>query len=82
MMSHLKHIALVLVIAGIVVAGWLVWKHATESKTINSYRECVDAGNPIQEMYPQVCVTKDGQRFVTPGAQSSQPPNEGPLPAQ
>ena len=82
MMSSLKNVALALLVIGVVVAGWLVWKHVRTSDTVNTYRECVDAGNPIQEKYPQVCVTKDGKRFVTPGAQSSQPPNEGPIPGQ
>lgn len=33
-------------------------------KVITSFEECADAGNPIQETYPEVCVTPDGKSFV------------------
>ncbi len=31
---------------------------------INSYQECVNAGNPIMESYPRQCNTQDGKHFV------------------
>jgi hypothetical protein len=31
---------------------------------INSFQECVDAGNPVMESYPRQCMTKDGKNFV------------------
>lgn len=31
---------------------------------ITSYQECVDAGYPVQESYPEVCVTPDGDSFT------------------
>lgn len=37
-----------------------------KTNDINSFEECVAAGNPVQESYPPVCVTSDHQRFVGP----------------
>ena len=34
------------------------------SSSVTSYTECVEAGNAVQMSYPEVCTTKDGQRFV------------------
>lgn len=31
---------------------------------IQSFQDCVDAGNPIQMSYPEVCVTADGESFT------------------
>ena len=31
---------------------------------INSFEQCVDAGNPVMESYPRQCTTKDGKHFV------------------
>ncbi|MCF7865909.1 hypothetical protein K9L67_02530 [Candidatus Woesearchaeota archaeon] len=31
---------------------------------INSYKECVDAGNDIMESNPRQCMTKEGQIFI------------------
>ena len=31
---------------------------------INSFEECVDAGNPVVETYPRQCITQDGTHFV------------------
>ena len=31
---------------------------------INSFEECVSAGNPVMESYPQQCRTADGKHFV------------------
>lgn len=33
-------------------------------KTISSYQECADAGFPIQESYPERCLTSDGRTFI------------------
>jgi len=34
------------------------------NQEINSFDECVAAGNPVLESYPEQCRTKDGQSFV------------------
>jgi len=37
-----------------------------EVKSINSFQECKDAGNPIMESYPERCMTPDGRSFDNP----------------
>ncbi|HEU4967111.1 MAG TPA: hypothetical protein VFT53_06605 [Candidatus Saccharimonadales bacterium] len=44
--------------------------------SVNSYDDCVRAGNPVQMTYPSVCVGAGGQRFVNPAEQAP----GGPLP--
>lgn len=34
------------------------------TKSINSFEDCIAAGNPAMESYPRQCITKDGQHFV------------------
>jgi hypothetical protein len=44
---------------------WFVWMRPIQSEaSIDSFEACVRAGNPIQESYPEVCLTKSGKRFV------------------
>lgn len=33
---------------------------------IKTFEQCVQAGNPVQITYPEVCLTKDGKRLVNP----------------
>jgi hypothetical protein len=33
-------------------------------KGITTFKECADAGYPIQESYPEQCSTPDGRSFV------------------
>lgn len=33
-------------------------------KAPTNFKECVAAGNPVQESYPEVCRTKDGRSFT------------------
>ena len=40
--------------------GW----GAMPTSSIDSYEECVAAGNPIMESYPRQCRTEDGKHFV------------------
>ena len=35
-----------------------------ESSSITNFEECIVAGNPVMESYPQQCRTSDGQHFV------------------
>ena len=40
---------------------------------VSSYSQCIHLdGSIIQESYPSVCITEDGQRFVQPTPQASQ----------
>jgi len=59
-------VALVILILALGTVGYLVYKNAT-SRTLNitTYQDCAKAkGSLIQESFPPVCVTKDGQRFT------------------
>lgn len=35
-----------------------------EQKAINSFEDCVEAGNPVMESYPRQCMTAEGKNFV------------------
>jgi len=37
-----------------------------QTSEITTFQECVDAGNPVLESFPEQCVTEDGQSFVNP----------------
>lgn len=51
---------------------WLIWIRPIQKETtISTFDECVRAGNPIQETYPEVCLTKHGKRFVNPRQQQA-----------
>ena len=56
-------------IVGIVLC--LVISNLTQNKSIeiNTFQECVDAGNPVAESYPEQCFA-DGKSFSNP-AQSA-----------
>jgi len=47
------------ILALILLVGCL----ATETP-INSFEDCIDAGNPAMESYPRQCRTPDGEVFV------------------
>jgi len=63
---------LVVVLALLLVIAIYVWDINTRdnAKSIDSFAECVAAGNPIMESYPEQCVA-NGQSFSNP-AQSIQ----------
>jgi len=46
-------------VAKLVERGW-----ALETSSIDSFEECVAAGNPVMESYPRQCRTPDGKHFV------------------
>jgi hypothetical protein len=44
--------------------GYLAgYEHGSQDE-ITSFEECVAAGNPIMESYPEQCRTKDGKHFT------------------
>ncbi len=54
---------LAIIFALIAITGfWALYQR--ETKSITSFEECAAAGNPVMESYPEVCLTKDGKRFV------------------
>lgn len=63
--SGLKLVVLVLV--GTI--GLIIWLWVSQGgKNISSYDECVAAGNPIMESYPEQCIA-NGTTFVNPRQQ-------------
>ena len=40
------------------------WGEMVPPSMINSFEECVAAGNPVMESYPRQCRTQDGKHFV------------------
>lgn len=59
-------IVLLTVIAASVVV-WLAWIRPLQNESrVSSFDDCVAKGNPVQETYPEVCLTRDGKRFVNP----------------
>lgn len=69
-----KWLILLLALAVIGLVVWLIWVlPAQREARINSFAACAAAGHPIQESYPEVCVMKNGKRFVnTAQAQAHQ----------
>jgi hypothetical protein len=68
-------VLIILAIIGLAAMVWFAWIRPNEAKSsdINSYKACAEAGNPIQDSYPSVCVTSDGKRFVNPDEKVSNP---------
>lgn len=63
-------IILVVVVAGLLgLVGWFVYDRqkkddtVTQTKTISTFEECVAAGNPIMESYPEQCAA-GGKTFT------------------
>lgn len=60
-----KILLVVLAVIGLAVVVWFAWIRPERQKVdVNSFDECVAAGNPVQESFPEVCVTPTGQRFT------------------
>lgn len=59
-----KNIIGVLILIVITLLGLYYFKYP--DLFINSYKDCKNAGYPIQETYPERCVTKNGKLFTDP----------------
>lgn len=67
--SNPKMRQVILVVLGVVIVMLLaLWANhrAKNTSGIDSFAECVAAGNPVQESYPETCTTKDGKHFTNP----------------
>ncbi len=53
-----------LVVLAVVGVGYLLWPKQTTLPVVNSFEECVAAGNPVMESYPRQCRSADGKLFV------------------
>lgn len=64
--------ALFIIVVLVVVGGfgYYIWnkngRRNPFKDTVTSFQECVAAGNPVQESYPEVCRSKDGRSFTNP----------------
>ncbi len=62
-------LALILVVA----AGlYLLLRNRNENPIVTDFAGCQRAGNPVQESYPEVCVTPEGRRFINPSQRLNQ----------
>lgn len=67
-----KWLILFFVLLGIGLIVWLAWiRPVQKGSDVHSFEECAAAGYPVQESYPEVCVTPDGKRFVNPKQQAA-----------
>ena len=68
-------VLIILAIIGLAAMVWFAWIKPSNDQdaSIDSYKTCAEAGNPIQDSYPSVCVTKDGRRFVNPDEKVTTP---------
>ncbi len=56
-------IVIVAVFIALVVLG-IMYQSRTSQSLISNFDECVAAGNPVMESYPEQCMTRDGRNFV------------------
>lgn len=56
-------IVLILLVLGL-IAFVIISNNAKASRTVNTFEDCVAAGNPVMESYPRQCRTSDGKLFV------------------
>jgi hypothetical protein len=81
--GHIGILAIILSAVVIGAAGWFVYDHQHKDenktpktqKTISSFDECVAAGNPTRETYPEQC-SADGKLFTNQSQQVQQNPEE------
>jgi hypothetical protein len=60
--------AIVLILISLVllsVGSFVIWKQNNQKTSINSFAECVSAGNPVMESYPEQCAAH-GKTFSNP----------------
>jgi hypothetical protein len=46
--------------------GYIVIQQRNTNKEIDTFEACVGAGYPVQDSYPERCVTPDGDGFTRP----------------
>jgi hypothetical protein len=63
---NLKHVVLILILALTVFSVGCIKQETTK---INSFEECVKAGNPVMESYPPKCSVPGGRTFTEDNCQ-------------
>ncbi|HEU4914520.1 MAG TPA: hypothetical protein VFT16_03915 [Candidatus Saccharimonadales bacterium] len=67
-------VLIILAVIGLAAMVWFAWlKPGNQESAIDSYETCAQAGNPIQDSYPSVCVTPEGARFTNPNEKVTNP---------
>ncbi len=65
----------IMLVGGAATLVWLLWVHPAKGQAnVNSFDACVAAGNPVQQSYPEVCITKDGHHFTGPTSNLKESP--------
>lgn len=67
-LSNRGNVGALFIVVFLIVAGavfWYMYKNNTQ-KVPTNFAECKAAGYPIQESYPEVCSTGDGESFSNP----------------
>ena len=76
-MQGLKIVGLLILAAVLTFAGIIIFRMSPKmaplrpAPVITNFEECVAAGNPIMESYPEQCRTADGRVFVHDISQST-----------
>ena len=55
---------MVLLLAGVALFFIIKWRVPQADQKITNFDQCVAAGNPILESYPEQCRTPDGRQFI------------------
>ncbi|HVO86783.1 MAG TPA: hypothetical protein VMT23_03655 [Candidatus Binatia bacterium] len=59
-----KSLLVLIIIVTLCVVGYYLWHN---NKTVSTYADCQKtAGSITEQSFPEVCITKDGKRFINP----------------
>jgi hypothetical protein len=71
--KHQPHIMIVIVaVAAIIIGNFIVFAGRTHN-LVTSYTDCVNAGYPVQETFPERCVTPEGTSFTNVASSTPDP---------
>jgi hypothetical protein len=60
-----KLVILLIVVTAILLSSWyFLTKSPSKAEEITNFQECVKAGYPVMEIYPEQCRTPDGKTFT------------------
>lgn len=65
-MANSRSCAVSVAVAFVIVIAIVLVAMQGAPEPINSFEDCVRAGNPVMESYPPQCRTSDGRTFVGP----------------
>lgn len=65
---RISELSLIVIAAvGVIAVTWFAWAQPSRQRTATgSYTACVQAGNPVLDSYPSVCVDKQGHHYTNP----------------